>query len=106
MNTRIVFYDVTKAFAIFSVIAYHVAKCMHLETISTFLDTFFLSLFFFISGLWLDDIRRFKDLIKIIKDNSVRLILPFFICITLYSYFQIIIRDGQLSNLFNYWLYE
>lgn len=106
MGSRILYFDLTKAYTIFSVIAYHVAICMHLEIVSIYFDTYFLSLFFFISGLWLDenDVRTLNDWMKVIKNNFIRLILPFFVCMTLYSCFQIVIRGGQLGNVFNYWL--
>jgi fucose 4-O-acetylase-like acetyltransferase len=41
---------------------------------------------------------------KIMKKNLIHLVLPFIVCTTLYSIFQILVKNGELSDTFNYWL--
>ncbi|MDL2330447.1 acyltransferase family protein [Odoribacter sp. OttesenSCG-928-A06] len=101
MNNRIIFCDIAKCWAIFSVIIYHVARVMHLELVEVFANTYFLSLFFFISGLWLSRSLESK-FVPLLRKNLLHLLLPFFICMTLYSAFQIILKGGDIRELFAY----
>lgn len=71
------YYDIAKFIAILSVIIYHVENYLiDNQIIYSFINTYFLSLFFIISGLLL---KSEKSLQKgWLKRLAVRLMLPFF----------------------------
>lgn len=48
--------DIAKCWAIISVLVFHVVRTfIHWEAVSSFISTYFLTLFFFISGLLVKD---------------------------------------------------
>lgn len=71
-------YDIAKCWAIVSVIVYHVINIIfYNQIIHSFIDTYFLALFFFISGLLVkDDKVKCKGWLKM---KAVQLLIPFFI---------------------------
>ena len=72
-------YDIAKCWAIVSVIVYHVINIIfYNQIIHSFIDTYFLALFFFISGLLVKD-----DKVKC-KGWLVQLLIPF-ICIFIFN---------------------
>jgi len=80
------YYDIAKFIAILSVIIYHVENYLiDNQIIYSFINTYFLSLFFIISGLLL---KSEKSLQKgWLKRQAVRLMLPFFTCFIAYNLF-------------------
>ena len=80
------YYDIAKFIAILSVIIYHVENYLiDNQIIYSFINTYFLSLFFMISGLLL---KSEKSLQKgWLKRQAVRLMLPFFTCFIAYNLF-------------------
>lgn len=59
------YYDIAKFIAILSVIIYHVENYLiDNQIIYSFINTYFLSLFFIISGLLLKSEKVFKRLVK------------------------------------------
>ena len=75
-------YDIAKCWAIVSVIVYHVINIIfYNQIIHSFIDTYFLALFFFISGLLVkDDKVKCKGWLKM---KAVQLLIPF-ICIIIF----------------------
>lgn len=78
-------YDIAKCWAIVSVIVYHVINIIfYNQIIHSFIDTYFLALFFFISGLLVkDDKVKCKGWLKM---KAVQLLIPF-ICFLLTTKF-------------------
>lgn len=76
-------YDIAKCWAIVSVIVYHVINIIfYNQIIHSFIDTYFLALFFFISGLLVkDDKVKCKGWLKM---KAVQLLIPF-ICIFIFN---------------------
>lgn len=69
---RLEYIDLARAIAVVSVIAYHFLRIDEIWGMSTFINTYFLSLFFFISGLLMHPKAEIKWLIKKMK----RLLIP------------------------------
>lgn len=77
-------YDIAKCLAIISVLLYHIEFCiLHNIYINAFLNTFFLSIFFVISGL-LSNSQKVSEVGWLEKQAS-HLILPFIVGFTLYN---------------------
>lgn len=78
-------YDIAKCWAIISVLVYHVVRTfVHWEVVSSFIDTYFLSLFFFISGLLTKDVKITRGWCK---KQVLHLLVPFVSCWSLYRLF-------------------
>ncbi|WP_033148172.1 acyltransferase [Prevotella sp. P6B1] len=88
-TSRIEYFDIAKGWAIFSVIVYHVAAIHGNEEIRSFINTYFLSLFFFISGFFSIG-KSFNDLpIKeYLLKQAKHLLIPFFFVGCLYNLYQ------------------
>lgn len=72
--------DLVRAIAVISVVAYHFLRIDEIEGLSTFINTYFLSIFFFLSGLLL---RPEADKAWIIK-KAKRLLVPLIAFTVLY----------------------
>ena len=85
-------YDIAKCWAIVSVIVYHVINIIfYNQIIHSFIDTYFLALFFFISGLLVkDDKVKCKGWLKM---KAVQLLIPF-ICIFIFKCWYVIWRNS------------
>lgn len=83
-------YDIAKFLAIFSVIIYHVENYLiDSQIVCSFVNTFFLSIFFVMSGL-------LSSTSKIVKTNFIRrqicrLLLPFVSCFVVYNLFMAVL---------------
>lgn len=81
MDQRIDYLDFAKGFAIISVVFYHVASPLEYHVLRDFINTYFLSLFFFISGFL--SVGRSFDLSSIgsyLKKKARVLLVPFVVC--------------------------
>ena len=99
-RSRIDYFDIAKGIGILSVVIYHVAEIHGNREIMSFVNTYFLSLFFFISG-YLSVGKSFFELSDkeyIIKQVK-HLLIPFFFVGTLYNLYQNVI-SGDYSRLF------
>lgn len=77
--------DIAKCWAIISVLVYHVVRTIaHWEVVSSFIDTYFLTLFFFISGLL---VKGPKMTDGWYKKQVLHLLVPFVSCWALYRGF-------------------
>lgn len=75
--------DIAKAFLIFSVIVYHVVNIYYPnQIIHSFIDSYFLSLFFFISGLLANPSKMLSSSYFIVQTR--RLFIPFVFCFLAY----------------------
>ena len=81
MDQRIDYIDVAKGFAILSVVLYHVASPLGYHVLRDFINTYFLSLFFFISGL-LSIGKSFDSstIYSYLKKKTKVLLVPFVVC--------------------------
>ena len=77
-------YDIAKCLAIVSVLLYHIEGCiLHNIYINAFLNTYFLSIFFVISGLLFNSQKASEQ--GWFKKQAIHLILPFIVGFTLYN---------------------
>ena len=80
-------YDIAKCWAIFSVIVYHVINIIYNnQPIHSFVDTYFLTLFFFISGLLTKKEKVSQD--GWLKKQTIPLLVPFSTVFLLYRVYQ------------------
>ncbi len=79
-SERIEYFDIAKGIGIISVVVYHIAEIMGFRLIMEFVNTYFLSLFFFISGYFVcgSSLKRLSLRVYVIK-NSKHLLIPFFV---------------------------
>ncbi|MBO5580160.1 MAG: acyltransferase family protein [Prevotella sp.] len=99
-ESRIAYFDIAKGIGILSVVIYHVAEIHGNRGMMSFINTYFLSLFFFISG-YLSIGKSFFELSDkeyIIKQGK-HLLIPFFFVGSLYNLYQNII-SGDYSRFF------
>ena len=88
-TSRIEYFDIAKGLGIFSVIVYHVAEIHGNREIMSFINTYFLSLFFLISGyLSLGNSFYKLTLKEYIQKQAKHLLIPFFFVGCLYNFYQ------------------
>ena len=97
MTKRIQAFDVAKAIAIFAVILTHCAGIVGgMQGLRYFIETFYLSMFFVLSG-YFTNISKLSSLpIKNILEKFKRLIVPFITIISI-SFILDIIKDGSFD---------
>lgn len=91
---RLEYIDLARAVAVVSVIAYHFLRIDEIWGLSTFINTYFLSLFFFISGLLMHPKAEIGWLIKKIK----RLLIPLIAFSALYIPVAAWSNDASLAE--------
>lgn len=75
-------YDIAKFVAITAVALYHVENHIYSNGyLHSFIDTFFLSIFFFISGLLTKEYKIYED--GWIRKQAIHLLIPFAFCFIL-----------------------
>lgn len=90
-------YDIAKSWAIFSVLTYHVINIIYYnQPIHSFIDTYFLTLFFTISGLLTkrDKVCQAGWL----KKQTVHLLLPFITVFILYRLYLFCIKGSAIIS--------
>ena len=88
--------DIAKCWAIISVLVYHVVRTIvHCEFLSSFIDTYFLTLFFFISGLLVKDS---KMSVEWYNKQVLHLLVPFIACWALYRVFLTLFEIPFISK--------
>lgn len=88
-TSRITYFDIAKGWGVFSVIVYHVAEIHDNREMMSFINTYFLSLFFFISGyLSLGNSFYKLSLKEYIQKQAKHLLIPFFFVGCLYNLYQ------------------
>lgn len=93
--------DIAKCFAIVSVIVYHIAVLGLYPSplVAAFIRTYFLSIFFFISG-YLTKEKNF-DRAGYIKKKSEHLIIPFLVGSISYHAFSLLLSERSLTSFFD-----
>lgn len=96
MDQRIDYIDVAKGFAILSVVLYHVASPLEYHVLRDFINTYFLSLFFFISGfLSIGKTFYSSTIVSYFKKKAKALLIPFVVCgITNYLYRNFVLLEN------------
>lgn len=85
-------YDIAKCWAIVSVIIYHVINIIYNnQYVHSFIDTYFLTLFFFISGLLTKQEKVSQS--GWIKKQSIHLMVPFVTIFIIYRVYQHFLYD-------------
>lgn len=96
-TSRIEYFDIAKGLGIFSVIVYHIAEIHGNGGIMSFINTYFLSLFFFISG-YLSLGNSFYNLAfkEYALKQAKHLLIPFFFVGCLYNFYQNLLSGAPL----------
>lgn len=107
---RTAWQDALKCFLIFSVIIFHVDSCIvHIPKLSGFIITYFLSTFFFISGINASHSRKIKEMSfkSFCYLNVKRLVLPMCSAMLLLALFRMFLPNGNFdaANLY-LWLFD
>lgn len=91
-------YDIAKCWAIFSVIVYHVINIIYNnQPIHSFVDTYFLTFFFFISGLLTKKEKVSQD--GWLKKQTIHLLVPFVTVFILYRVYQHFVSGFPIISL-------
>ncbi len=100
---RIDYLDIVKGFAITSVILYHVASPLEYHITRDYINTYFLSLFFFVSGYLSIGKSFVSSTIKTYLKNKARtLLVPFFACAILnFLYRRFVLLETHEFFLFS-----
>ena len=86
--------DTAKAFAILSVLVYHVVRTfVHCDFVGSFIDTYFLTLFFFVSGLLIKENKLSEGWIQ---KQMTHLLIPFVSCWLLYRIFVLTLNGTPI----------
>lgn len=91
--------DVVKCIAVISVIIYHITEITGNLILKSFINTYFLSIFFFVSGYL---INRDKICLEWIRRKFVYLIIPFFVGAVCLQIFAGILRKSWYNDAFSF----
>ena len=91
-------YDIAKFVAITAVVLYHVENYIYSNGyLHSFIDTFFLSIFFFISGLLTKESKIYED--GWIRKQAIHLLIPFVFCFFLIGFVKWFIGGKPIFTL-------
>lgn len=89
--------DIVKCIAVISVIIYHITEITGNYILKSFINTYFLSIFFFVSGYL---INKNKISLEWIRRKFVYLIIPFFVGATCYQLFEGVVEKNEINTVF------
>ena len=87
--------DIAKSWAIFSVLTYHVINIMYYnQPIHSFIDTYFLTLFFIVSGLLTKKTKVCQE--GWLKKQTIHLLLPFITVFIIYRLYLFCVKGSTI----------